>query len=449
LASDEEMAKDVSMTKQIFKSDMLEIALGEYLGWTGDPVATLKSAISADPDLILGHTTLAALHSLGGIPGGAKPIQRALAAANALAAQASPHERLHLAAANAWAEGDIIGAASFWEAAVDADPADLLALRLAHDTHFYLGDAQKLRDVPLAALSTYQGNPEQRGFVLGMAAFGLEECGDYARAERAGREAVDLNPADSWSIHAVAHVLEMQDRADEGIGWLRALEPHWAPAAGLAVHQWWHAALFLIELEALDEALAVYDAHIRPGADAQILDLVDAAALLWRLDLLGVSLGDRWQVLSPKWSRYAQDHVLAFNDVHIALTLAAAGEDAAAAQLEDSVARYAAAGTGTGTNAAVSAELGLPLIRALRAFRNGDAQQTVAILAPIFKRLAPVGGSNAQRDLFIQTLGIAAFRTQSNDIAQAVVTERRRLKSGTPRAWAGMPVSTALMACSP
>ncbi len=55
MASDEEMAKDVSMTKQIFKSDMLEIALGEYLGWTGDPVATLKAAISADPDLILGH----------------------------------------------------------------------------------------------------------------------------------------------------------------------------------------------------------------------------------------------------------------------------------------------------------------------------------------------------------------------------------------------------------
>jgi len=68
--------------------------------------------------------------------------------------------------------------------------------------------------------------------------------------------------------------------------------------------------------------LALYDDHIRPGAEAQVLDLVDAAALLWRLQLLGADLGARWR-------RYAQDHVLAFNDVHIALTLAGAGEDEA------------------------------------------------------------------------------------------------------------------------
>jgi tetratricopeptide (TPR) repeat protein len=421
------------MDQQIFENDALQNALAEYLGWTGDPVATLKAGIAADPQLILGHTTLAALCSLGGVPGGARPIQRALAAANALAGQATAHERLHLAAANAWAAGDITGAASFWETAVASDPTDLLALRLAHDTHFYLGDAQKLRDVPFAALPAYQRNSAQRGFVLGMAAFGLEECGDYAEAERAGREAVDLNPADSWAIHAVAHVLEMQDRAEEGIAWLRGLEPYWAPATGLAVHQWWHAALYLIERGELDEVLAVYDAHIKPGADAQMLDLVDAAALLWRLNLLGMNLGDRWRELAPKWSRYAQDHVLAFNDVHIALTLAAAGEDAAAAELEESVARYAAGGAGT--NAGISAALGLPLIRALRAFQTGDYHLTVALLAPIANRLAPVGGSNAQRDLFIQTLGIAAFKAGADDVAQSVRTERRRLKAGTPRAW--------------
>jgi tetratricopeptide (TPR) repeat protein len=427
------MSKDRMMARDFFENNALRTALFEYLGWTGDPVATLKAGIAADPALILGHTTLAALCSLGGVPGGARPIQRALAAGNALAGQASVHERLHLAAANAWAAGDISGAASFWEAAVESDPSDLLAMRLAHDTHFYLGDARKLRDVPLAALPAYRDNPEQRGFVLGMAAFGLEECGDYAAAEQAGREAAALNPADSWAVHAVAHVLEMQDRPEEGIGWLRAMEPHWAPAAGLAVHQWWHAALYLIELGELDEVLALYDAHIKPGAEAQILDLVDAAALLWRLELLGVSLGERWRELSPRWSRHARDHVLAFNDVHIALTLAAAGEDAAAAQLEESVARYAAGGAGT--NAKVSAELGLPLIRALRAFQNGDYNQTVAILAPIFTRLAPVGGSNAQRDLFIQTLGLAAFKAGADDVAQSVRAERRRLKAGTPRAW--------------
>jgi hypothetical protein len=122
--------------------------------------------------------------------------------------------------------------------------------------------------------------------------------------------------------------------------------------------------------------------------------------------------------------------------------LAGAGEDEGAGRLEESLARYVV--DGKGTNARVSTELGLPLVRALRAFRNGDDGQTVAILAPLFKHLAPVGGSNAQRDVFIQTLGIAAFKTGAEDIARSVLAERRRLKAGTPRAWADLPVSNVL-----
>ncbi len=411
----------------------LAAALGQYLGWVGDPVATLAAAVQADPGFILGHTTMAALNSLGGVPGTAAPVADALAKAVA-AGPATPRDTLHLQAAQAWAAGDIDVAAAHWEMAVRQDPRDLLALRLAHDTHFFLGDAAKLRDVPLAALPAYADDPAQRGFVLGMAAFGLEETGAYAEAERAGREAVDLNPADAWAVHAVAHVLEMQDRPTEGVAWLRGLEAHWAPATGLAVHQWWHLALYLIELGQFDEALALYDASIRASATPMILDLVDAAALLWRLQLLGVPLGSRWQELAALWAPYAEDHVLAFNDVHIAFTLTAAGDDAAAARLEDSVAHYAA--TASGANARISAQLGLPIIHALRAFHQGRFTEVVALLKPFYQNLAPIGGSNAQRDLFIQTLGIAAYQAGDTATVAEVAAERRRLKIGNPRAWA-------------
>ena len=40
-------------------------------------------------------------------------------------------------------------------------------------------------------------------------------------AERTGRLAVESDPADPWSVHAVAHVLEMRDRRRDGIAWLR------------------------------------------------------------------------------------------------------------------------------------------------------------------------------------------------------------------------------------
>jgi tetratricopeptide (TPR) repeat protein len=412
----------------------LAAAQAEYLGLRGDPVATLAAA----PGFVLGHTTIAALNCLSGVPGDAAVVREALVAARELG-PASARERLHIAGAAAWAAGDIAGAAAAWEAAVAAEPGDILALRLAHDTHFFLGDAGKLRDVPVAALPAYAPGSAERGFVLGMAAFGLEETGDYKAAEAAGREAVEINPADTWGVHAVAHVLEMRGRPDEGIEWLRGLEPHWAPAAGLAVHQFWHLGLFLIEAGRLDEVIALYDARIRPGAAPMILDLVDAAALLWRLELVGADVGARWGDLAAAWSAHAQEHVLVFNDAHIAMALSGAGEEAAAEALEASVAAYAA--RETGTNAAVSREFGLPVIRGLLAFRAGDYAGTVAALGPLYTRLAPFGGSNAQRDLLIQTLGIAAFKTGDVALARAVAAERRRLKAGLPRAWADLPLN--------
>lgn len=411
----------------------LNVALGEYLGWSGDPIATLSAAVEADPDFILGHTTIAALNSLSGVRGDAAQIRNALAAATARAGMATPRERLHLSAARAWAAGDIVDAATFWEAALKSNSRDLLALRLAHDTHFYLGASEKLRDVPLSVLSAYD-DPQERGFVLGMAAFGLEETGSYENAQRAGHAAIELNPEDSWAIHAVAHVFEMQDRAGDGLAWLQGLEPFWAPAGGLAVHQWWHTGLFLIELGRFDEVLALYDDHIRGTASSVVLDLVDAAALLWRLELLGVDVGARWKDLAPIWTGYAEDHVLAFNDVHIGFTLAAAGDEKAVDRLEASIVRHA--GDESNISASINSDLGLPLIRALRAFRAGDYARTVDLLGPIYKYFATIGGSNAQRDLFIQTLGIAAFRSKRFNVAQAIIAEREKLKSGRPLAWA-------------
>jgi tetratricopeptide (TPR) repeat protein len=408
-------------------------AIDQYLGWYGDPVASLNTALDADPGFLLGHTTYAALHSISGVPGEDAAIQTALKSAEALATSATSREKLHLAAAQRWAKGEITQAAEAWEEALALDPHDLLALHLAHDTHFYLGDAQKLRDVPLAVLPAQAAGSKARGYVLGMAAFGLEESGDYAAGERAGREAVEINPADTWAVHAVAHVLEMQGRPAEGITWLRGLEPHWAPAGGLAVHQWWHLSLYLLEAGRFDEVLEIYDAHIRATPASQILDLVDAAAMLWRLELLGVNVGTRWQDLAPIWGKHARDHVLAFNDVHIAFTLDGAGDKAGLEALEASLARYA---QGSAENAKFTREAGLPAIHALRAFRHGDYATAAALLAPIRGQLRQIGGSNAQRDLFTQTLVIAAFKSGQPELAQQVIAERKAVKAGSPRAFA-------------
>jgi tetratricopeptide (TPR) repeat protein len=412
----------------------LSAATHEYLGWVGDPVATLSDAVARDPDFALGQVLIGALRLLGGEPGGSDGVQSALAAARAQAARLNAWERAHIAALDAWAKDEIRKGAAIWEEILVDHPRDVWALRFAHDTYFYLGDAGNLRDSIARVLPEWPEEDPLTGYLLGMHAFGLEEAGDFRRAEVTGRRAVEINPKDTWAVHAVAHVLEMEGRTLEGIGWLTELKPHWTPAAGLAVHQWWHLALYLIERGRLDEALSLYDEAIRATKSGAILDLVDAAALLWRLRLAGVDVGSRWKELAPHWYGHIDDHVLVFNDLHIALTAGIAGDRATLARLDQSLARYIDGGKDAGkmgTNRGISAEVGRDLIRAIAAFSAGDFGAAVDLLLPVRYQVRRIGGSNAQRDLVNQTLIAAAIAAGRLPLARALLAERVSLKPGS------------------
>jgi hypothetical protein len=85
---------------------------------------------------------------------------------------------------------------------------------------FLRGDALNLRNRLARVLPHWDAAVPGFSHVLGMHAFGLEECNQYAEAERTARRALDPQPKDGWAVHAVAHVMEMQGRIDEGIAWL-------------------------------------------------------------------------------------------------------------------------------------------------------------------------------------------------------------------------------------
>jgi tetratricopeptide (TPR) repeat protein len=404
----------------------LDQATHEYLGWVGDPVATLTAAVERAPDFALGHVLIGVLWVLGGEPGNSEGVQAALAAARRSEAKLGAWERAHIAALDAWSRDEIRRGVAIWEDILIEHPRDVWALRFAHDTYFYLGDAGNLRDSIARVLPECPESDPLHGFLLGMHAFGLEEVGDFRQAEIKGRAAVERNPKDTWAIHAVAHVLEMEGRTIEGIGWYGDLKEYWTAAPGLAVHQWWHLALYLIERGRLDEALALYDGEIRKTGSGAILDLVDAAALLWRLRLAGVDIGTRWQELAPHWYGHTDDHVLIFNDVHIALVAGLAGDRAAEARLDASLGGYV--GKTKGTNRDISAEVGRNLIGAIAAFSAGKFERAIELMLPIRYQVRRIGGSNAQRDLFNQTLIAAAISANRLPLARALLAERVSLK---------------------
>src|SRR3546814_11249034 len=111
-----------------------------------------------------------------------------------------------------------------------------------------------------------------------MYAFGLEEGGDYARAEAKGREAVERQPLDCWAHHAVAHVMEMQGRPQDGLGWMIAREPQWSGDDNFfKVLNWWHRALCHLELGQAEACLALYDGPVREARSAVALAQIGRA----------------------------------------------------------------------------------------------------------------------------------------------------------------------------
>jgi len=412
----------------------LDQAAREYMGWYGDPLASLASAQAADPDFMLGGILTGVLRLLSGETGGSQGVAACLAEAKARETRLSPWERQHLAAFEAWS-GDQIGPATrIWEEILIDHPGDIWALRFAHDTYFYLGEAAVMRDSIARVLPAWPVDHEFHGYLLGMHAFGLEESGDYRAAEAAGRRAVERNPADTWAVHAVAHVLEMEGRQREGIEWLTGLEPHWMAAPALAVHQWWHLALFLIEQGRFEEVLAIYDRNVRGTPSGALLDLVDAAALLWRLQLAGIDVGPRWEGLREPWYGHLEDHVLAFNDAHIAMVAAGLKDRETLERQAGSLARYTAAGEGT--NREISREVGRAVVAAIAAFAAGDFGRAADLLLPVRYEIWRMGGSHAQRDLFAQTLIAASMAAERWPLARALLAERVALKPASRPSWA-------------
>ena len=399
-----------------------------YLAFARDTGARLKATLDADRSMPLAQVLRGYFFLLMGKPALlAKAVEAAAAAKRGLE-HATGRERRHAAALDAWCRSDFQGALEALEAILIDHPRDVVALKVAHYLHFYSDGAQAMRDSVARTLYAWDEAVPGYGSVLGMYAFGLEESGAYADAERTGKRAVELAPDDPWAVHAVAHVLEMQDRARDGLAWIDGLERRWDACNNFRYHLWWHRALMLLGLGEAEAALALYDERVCDPASDEYLDLCNDAALLQRLEIAGLGVGERWAHIADKIRGQLEARILVFIDAHYALALAAAGDREAADRLRAAIAACAAAGAGT--TAAIAAETGRALCEGLVAYRAGDWTTTVERLAPLRGRLARIGGSHAQRDLFTQILVDAAARAGRLPLACAILSECAAARPG-------------------
>jgi tetratricopeptide (TPR) repeat protein len=340
-------------------------------------------------------------------------------------------ERRHVEAAAKLLDGDLHTAGTLLADLVAEQPRDALALAVGHQIDFLTGNATSLRDRIGGALPAWSTADPHYANLLGMYAFGLEECGHWELAEQTGLRSMELDAADVWSIHAVGHTHEMRASYDDGIAMLDRRRGNWDQGNLLRVHIWWHYCLFLLEAGRYREALDLYDERLAPTDESTVTEVGNAASLMWRLHLLGENVGDRWAKLSATWPPRMTIPFNAFNDIHAVMSYVGAGEDNLAADLVADRRRYVAE-VGPATNIAMTARVGLPICEALLAFGRGRYEEAVDQLWPIRRHVHEFGGSHAQRDVVQRTLVEAAIRAGRTAQARTLVGERISVRPDSP-----------------
>ncbi len=405
--------------------DAFDATIDEFLASGRDAAALLKHVNEADPEMVMGQCVRGYFMRL---PQQAHLIQgsnEAFATAKALSAKANPREKLHVAALESWVAGDLRKTAAIWEQILVDYPHDILALRIAHTIHFYMGDIDHMRDSMARVMPRWDEEVPGYGYVLGCRAFSLEENHQFSAAEPMGRRAVEINEDDVWAGHCVAHVLEGRGRRQDGIKWIDEHEEAWKQRGIFARHMWWHRALHYLELERFDDVLAAFDREYWPEPTEDNIDLTNASSMLMRLDMLGVDVDDRWESVGAICASRTKDRLRPFNDLHFVMALTHSGRMEAAREILASMRDFVGANDDKGqTVVEVYKRAGIPIAEAIIDHAEGNFARAVEIMSSARYRMVPLGGSWAQRDVWVRILIDAAIKDGQHAYARTLLAER-------------------------
>jgi len=387
-------------------------ALADFLAHRGDPLAAARAAVRADPESGAAQLVEATLLLCSRDARDFEPAARAYARLTQLSL--TVQQQPHATAIRAALEGDLAGACRVYDEILARAPHDLLALAAAQTFDYYLGSPASQLARTARALETWQRTAPGYHAVLAMHAYALQECGAYEEAEAAAYRALALQPWDVRAHHAIAHVMEMQGRFEEGVRWLGARSALWTGAGAASTHLWWHIALYHLELGRPEQALAIYDHRMQGDS---LSELIDASALLWRLQLAGVPLEKRFHAVAARWSPYAEDAYCAFNDLHAMMAFVGGQRPDDASRLLAALERRVA--RPSGANHDMTRLVGLPASRALAAFGRGDFSSAARLLRALPPVAHRIGGSHAQRDVLHLTRAAAAARSTGQGLRRA------------------------------
>ena len=276
---------------------LLDTALLSYAAFKTNTGDRLKAALASDPSLVMAPVLrgyfLLLIEKRELVP-------RALDAANTTEAAmekfgATPRERRHASALRLWGQRDLSGAATILTEILAEEPRDLLALKLVQYLLFYAGDWRAMRDAVETTLDAWDAKLARLWLRARLPCF---RVGGMRRLRRGGadpgRRADRALPRRHLGGTRRRPCLRgMEDRIEDGIRWLDEASGGWREDANnFAFHVAWHRCLFLLELGNHDLVLALaLIARYGPESSDELLDITNAVSLLWRLEQLGIDVG--------------------------------------------------------------------------------------------------------------------------------------------------------------
>ncbi|KAJ6223601.1 hypothetical protein RDWZM_002146 [Blomia tropicalis] len=421
---------------------LYDCALTQYVGWYDDPQedhglgGTLGRMNELDPNFILGKALSIGINLIGsGVT--TRRDAKLKAALDDLKAMADKRkseiewrEWVHVQAIDRFARGRMKEANQLWEEILLRHPTDMMALKFTTDTYFYLGEKHSIRDSVARVYPEWlKRNLPLSCYIHGLYAFGLEETQNYKKAEHEAKLGLEKNPYDAWATHALAHVYEMATDAKTGLGMLSSTIHQWDQCNYLASHNYWHWALFHMEMEEPEASAEILENIItRADKSGSMLDLVDTCSLLYRLELLhpnsGFTKTDQWKKAYELSKPHFDDQLLGFNEVHFAMTCLGIGNEQGIEGILEGIKTVSSFEDVTDNWHNITKTL----IEAMVDFQRERFDQTVEKLWRIRYDIINIGGSDAQRDVFNQLLIMAALKAKNWNMCRALFNERRLFK---------------------
>jgi tetratricopeptide (TPR) repeat protein len=391
-------------------------------------IEAFDRAIAADPRFALAHAAKA--HAL--LERGDTAAARAsMASANSLTAGISAREANHVAFFDLLVAGDAEGALSALHAHLEDWPRDVVVLATTAFTNGLIGNSGRAgqKRMLLTLLERLAPSYGDDWWFIAHHGMALSENGQRDAARPKIERSLVQNPRNPWAAHARAHLSYEEGDANAARAFLGSWLITYPRDAALYSHLSWHLALG--HLEAGDAAAAFRlfreafapDVHSGPPRGK----LNDGVSFLWRWELAGHPRdAEAWRVLHDFVHNAFPRAGVAFSDMHVAVTQAVAGDDAALearAQEMDNLAR---------TGRYPSGPLVPTVSNAFAAFERRDFSAAIDALEPIAGELERIGGSRAQLDLVEFTLLKAYLGADRPVDAQRVLNERGRGSSCIP-----------------